>query len=793
MSNRTNPFRVSLSHLAKPRNGEGLETFRIALPLALKALFIEGQMVGTTVLIREATPWRSRLNSDWSYASHIVAGADAGWIRRESHEGDGVTNSAMAFDLTASSPSFTRVTFDTVLASYLASGVTEAAQRSAIAATRNYLNLPKHTQLHGIMRAAASIDDRTFHRLPWRCLSEAIERAEIDKKTAQNFASALRAVMSHGLERDLFPLYFPEPHAIDSYSGEIRRAFPLASFGATERSIRLIRAGLKRLAEVLRDDLGIISIEDVTKTDVRSAVLLLQQPQRMRAYGAVKALRTVVDQVPLDWARTKLAPIFEVVLEGRRVSALPYLTNNDISGVTTDLDSMIKLLTHEGLPESWGVFLRWYRDFSCCTEDDLLEHPDDFPIRQPLRKIARDTFTTRLGTIRAYLGVAINVLRVDAAQLEPERVFGPMFEEISTQIRSIWKAGVGNGVSHRASTTLSRIIYGGGLIAEALYVRSLHARRRAAATKVGRKGASTMDYDEEEIALDRTPSERSLFQSYRHAQKIGANIDRARREDSPLGNGNTIKDLGELVLQAPVTVYTRVQTWQLSQVLPLVSLKRPLTRDERALVVVTLFNGIMLSAGLRIGEPATLRVGIHLPAEYDVGDRIILRHNDRKNRRRHPFTFREEFLPSWFLMFYRSVVWPSLLSLGGHTATPAPWLILHPASGKPFVNADEGMFGENRDSRVRRTRSNEMRRLWRVAIGDACRELGISLPGTAYTVTPHCVRNVVANEIFQELGQADTAAFLGDREGSVVGVYGELNGMSVDSSKVVGQSRVRRS
>ena len=209
MSNRTNPFRLSLSKLANPGTGDRRETFRTALPLALKALFVEGQVVGTTVLIREAAPWCEPRHSDPKYALYIAAGIEAGWIRRESVEGDDARNAAMAFDLTASSPSFTPVTFDVVLASYLASGVTETARRSAIAATRSYLNLPKHTQLDGILRAAAAITDQTFHRLPWRCLSDAIARADIDRKTAQNFASALRAVLSHGLERNLFALYLP--------------------------------------------------------------------------------------------------------------------------------------------------------------------------------------------------------------------------------------------------------------------------------------------------------------------------------------------------------------------------------------------------------------------------------------------------------------------------------------------------------------------------------------------------------------------------------------------------------
>ena len=158
---------------------------------------------------------------------------------------------------------------------------------------------------------------------------------------------------------------------------------------------------------------------------------LLQEPERIRAYDAVKGIRVAIDQLSPDWARTKLAPLLDVVIDGRRVPAIPYLTNGDIHGVTTELDSVIELLTRAGLPESWGVFLRWYRTFSCNSEDDLLERPDDFPIRPPVRQLARDTFTARFSTVRAYLGIAINVLKLNPAQLEPERVFGPMFEDIS--------------------------------------------------------------------------------------------------------------------------------------------------------------------------------------------------------------------------------------------------------------------------------------------------------------------------------------------------------------------------
>ena len=83
---------------------------------------------------------------------------------------------------------------------------------------------------------------------------------------------------------------------------------------------------------------------------------LLQEPERIRAYDTVKAIRTAVDQVSPYWAGTKLAPILDVVMETRRVPAIPYLTNDDIRGVTTDLDSMIRLHTAAPACQTHGEF-----------------------------------------------------------------------------------------------------------------------------------------------------------------------------------------------------------------------------------------------------------------------------------------------------------------------------------------------------------------------------------------------------------------------------------------------------
>ena len=333
-----------------------------------------------------------------------------------------------------------------------------------------------------------------------------------------------------------------------------------------------------------------------------------------------------------------------------------------VTGANRHLPKMLELLRRTGFPDSWEPFLEWYQDFSCATEDDLLGRPDEFPIRQPQRHLTPATFANRFAVIRAYVGVAIHMIGLAPGELEPERVFGELFQPLSKRIRAEWSDRVGKGVSHRASEGLHHLLYTGGLLAEALYVRSLHARSVTVAMQK-RAGATVLDYAEHELAADRTLVERSLFESYRCAQKTCANLTKARTDDSPLGSGNTVKDLGEVVTHAPVSVYTRVQEHLLETVRESSTTADALRYDERVRVVATMFNGILLSAGLRLGEPGTLRIGIHLPADFDVDMRFSLRHTDRKNHRRHPFTFRELFLPSWFLAYYRTVVWPLLLQL----------------------------------------------------------------------------------------------------------------------------------
>ena len=792
MSNKKNPFRLALGAIPAPSSqmGQKRATFVLSLPLALKALFIEEKTLDTTTLIREAAPWTTADEIDMNLYEQFMSCVEEGWIRTEVSGAAGKGRTPVAFDLTSSRSAFQPSTLKTVLEAYLASGAATTAKSAALAATRCLLALPRHARTPEILSGASAVTDRVLHGLPSRLLTQALLRGDIEKKSAQNLASALRATISYGLEHNLFVLYFPERRPTDSYLRAIDAAFPVASAESTAQHVLAVRCGLLKLSAVLRDDLGRKEIGDVKEEDVRSAISLLKSPLRSREYQLVKTLRTLAMREAGAWERTAWRPILTALVATRHTPAIPYLNDRAVIGANRHLPKMLELLRRAALPDSWQPFLEWYCDFSCDTEDDLLARPDEFPIRQPQRHLTPATFANRFAVIRAYVGVAIHLMGLAPAELEPERVFGELFQLLSKRIRAEWSDRVGNGVSHRASEGLHHLLYTGGLLAEALYVRSLHTRSVTVAMQK-RAGATVLDYAEHELAADRTLVERSLFESYRYAQKTCANLTKARTDDSPLGSGNTVKDLAEVVAQAPVSVYTRVQEHLLEKVRESSTTAGELGHGERVRVVATMLNGILLSAGLRLGEPGTLRIGIHLPADFDVEMRFILRHIDRKNHRRHPFTFRELFLPSWFLAYYRTVVWPFLLQLGGHDTTPFPWLLLNPGTGKPYVNEDEGLDGKLRSQFVRKDRTKDLAAMWKRAIGDACRDLGIDLPSTDWTVTPHCVRNVVANEIFKEQGERGAAAFLGDREDAVVGVYGMLDGMSVDSSKVIGRARAK--
>ena len=437
--------------------------------------------------------------------------------------------------------------------------------------------------------------DCVFHSLPSRFQAEALTSGHLDRKTIQNFSSVLRAVIHHGLAQNLFPLYFPAWRPTDSYFSAVDEAFPIHQKGTTANAIRQVRSGLLLLAGVLRDDLRIADILDVEPQDVSDALALLHSPTRCRDFDRVKALCKHVRRIEGNWDHTALTTIVTALEKSRRKPALPYLTHPSVTSVSRSLDALLELLRLQGLPESWAGFLRWYQDFSRLTDEELFDKDMEFPLRFPQRYLSNDSFTARFSVIRAYLGVAIHILGLDPAQLTPEYVFGNMFHSITRRIQILWTAQVGMAVSHASSMGLHHHVYSGGLIAEALYRRSLHARRILPATRKKQPDHQTLDYDAEELAANRTPTERALFTSYREAQGICQIFKKGRIKSSPLKSGNTVKDLITLIHDSPVTNYVKAQDYLLQQARLLVDLPRALTTGERSNVVATLLHGILLS------------------------------------------------------------------------------------------------------------------------------------------------------------------------------------------------------
>lgn len=787
VSNRKNPFRVALLELAEPAAEYGTKraAFAAALPIALKALFLDEQVRDNAGLMREAAPWATVDPLDTNLYGVIRNLVESGHILAGPNKA-GAGTSPYAFHLSSKTPFARDVSMATLAEAYFASDEPEHAKAAALTALRSLLGLPSKTRKPSVLRAASTFSCKVLHGLPTR-LEQSLIECGTARKTAQNLSSALRAVIAFGLHHDLFPLYFPEWRPSDSFETAIAHSFPNRVDGTTNVKVRQVRHGLRCLFEVLRDELAVGSIHSATSQDVVDAVAILAQPGRENAYDGVKTLRKLLRRTEGDWANPALVAVLTGLEQTKRSQSLPYLDHPAASGVGRWLDGFIELLALRGFGEEWATFMKWYKDFSCMGDDELFELGDAFPARLPVRHLEYSTFSQRSAAIRAYLGVATSLFNLEPKDLPPERVFGELFERLTRQIRILWAHAAGVGVSHKASMGLHHIVYAGGLIAEALYLRSLHSRRLAPATRVRTSGSERLDYQAEEIAPERTTMERALFAAYRHAQVTCSQLKVARNRAAGKRSGNTVKSLSKIVRETPATMYADVQDRMLGMVKPLTDLDRPLTRKERTLVVVTMLHGLFMSAGLRLGEPGTLRVGEQVPADFWIASTLRVRPIDRKNKKELSCKFRDAFLPEWFLHFYKTKAWPQLRRLGGLEATPKCWLLLSPEDGKPYTNIDENADGTGRHPFKRKDRGKLLARIWRRAIGAACRAMNRTLPTGSHTVSPHCVRNAVGDAIYKDKGALAAAAFLGDNESVVRDVYGELDGTHVDSSEVLGR------
>ena len=789
VSNRKNPFRVALLELAEPAAEYGTKraAFAAALPIALKALFLDEQVRDNAGLMREAAPWATVDPLDTNLYGVIRNLVESGHILAGPNKA-GAGTSPYAFHLSSKTPFARDVSMATLAEAYFASDEPEHAKAAALTALRTLLGLPFKTRKPSVLRAASTFSCKVLHGLPTR-LEQSLIECGTARKTAQNLSSALRAVIAFGLHHDLFPLYFPEWRPSDSFEAAIAHSFPNRVDGTTNVKVRQVRHGLRSLFEVLRNELAVDSIHSATSQDIVDAVAILAQPGRENAYDGVKTLRKLIRQTDGDWENPALSAVLAGIEQTSRLPCLPYLSDSSDIGAGRWLDDFVALLARRGFGEDWASFVRWYKDFSCKDDAEMFASGDAFPARLPIRELDYSTFAQRFSSIRAYLGVATSVFHLEPDQLSPQRVFGELFEPLTRQIRILWAGGVGTSVSHEASMGLHHIIYSGGLIAEALYLRSLHGRRLAPATRVRASGSESTDYQAEEIAPERTATERALFTAYRYAQVTCSQLKVARRRASGKRSGNTVKNLSTIVEYTPATLYADVQDCLLREVKPLCDLTRSLTLKERTAVVVAFLNGLFLSTGLRLSEPGTLRVGVQVPTDFWVASPFALRPIDRKNRKALKCKFRDAFLPAWFLHFYKTTAWPQLRKLGGLEATPKCWLFLSPWDGKPYTNIDENIDGTGRHPFKRKERAKLLARLWRRAIGAACRSLHRELPSGSHTVSPHCVRNAVGDAIYKDQGALAAAAFLGDDESVVRDVYGELDGTHVDSSEVLGRKR----
>ncbi|MDP1862055.1 MAG: hypothetical protein Q8K82_25610, partial [Gemmatimonadaceae bacterium] len=84
-------------------------------------------------------------------------------------------------------------------------------------------------------------------------------------------------------------------------------------------------------------------------------------------------------------------------------------------------------------------------------------------------------------------------------------------------------------------------------------------------------------------------------------------------------------------------------------------------------------------------------------------------------------------------------------------------------------------------------RKTALRSTWQARLKRIAAALGLPIPQEQGEFAPHVIRCVVAHTLYHDprFGRMDAANFLGDRLGTVDGVYAEVDGALIDATVVV--------
>lgn len=656
-----------------------------------------------------------------------------------------------------------------------------------------------------LLGACEAVNAHEVYDLPKRIYDRALET--VGKRTAANYRSRIRAVMRDAGGKGRVPIVFPRVWEDDAWSAARDRYFgsAIGNLTANQRSLRCYWNRYAEAAKALNpapegpEAVTIAQVEEIgdgwaakgegyrrdqVKTMLRTVA---------REFGEGPYAGTVSDTGTAEYTRNGWRN------PGRLLSA-------DGDAKTGDWGGFLELVSEAGYEGEWVDVLGWYGEFISLTENEVEAQADRFPTRPPRWYNSPSSVVKRIINLRTILGLAPEILGRAPAELTPYDVLGVHHRRMIAGLREWWAARARDPmdkVSTANSDGLEKLILTYGLVAYALVLRSQHDRNAAPASAEDHRLMS-------QVGVQRTVAEARLGEAYRASRAAAKAIEKARKAGSSASGDNTVKDILRIVRNTPASYWIALLDEMIREVHAQTTFDGDMAvgiRDgisERAyhcLVADTYYHGWLVSTGMRISETAHIRLDIQYTVERRRREvrEAHLRASDRKetaNTLPHDCAIRDRFVPRWLEALYLErtrpffmVTWPQttrilkngrVLKAEGEVQDHE-WLFVD-RKGRPIGCAEETEDGSERKALALNARLSHLRKRWQSRSAKTAVRLGLMVSTHDREYANHAVRNAMGFAIYQRYGLQSAANYLGDKEGSIEGVYTAVRGELVDTS-----------
>lgn len=664
--------------------------------------------------------------------------------------------------------------------------VSDYVRRQVRSAMRMLFDLKTRCPDDDIVAAAHQMDASSLHALGEDIHDRAVAEGKAER-TAKNLRTSVRKALRTEAKARNVPMVFPRVWLHPQWQEAKNRYLPVDGGPIGDADLTgSLRALWERYHEICaglfpeRGDAPSAITQDMAEEAIREMM-----GRRGRRTG--NRLRCLLRNIARHFGE---GPYTNVVSHQPGVKGQQGVTNGvnlvRPSGESVrTYEGFLAVFDEHGFSAEWREFFEWYEQYSTVPFEELRDGTGRFPTSRPAaRELKQQSLMSRTNGVRAYLGVAVNRLGMDPAEMRLHEVFGfKAWDEIIAETYRWWKKRYRGGeVSWKYSSGLKDIVIHSGLIAEALYVRLRHQRNReVSGLGENRRAARTGAVRREEMQGDLTAEELALLRSYEASGDHGTHIT-SEMERAPKGHAETtMKDLRELVHETPHTWYIRLHEGALERVQRMKRRGEDGDEEYHTWVHYTYALGMLMSTGVRLSGLTHVR----LDEQYGQRQReqrvVELRAVDRKNKRSHSARVVEKYVPDWLEEEYLERSRPFFLErFREETGTDHPWLFVKP-DGSPWGCLGEDEDAAGRDAAGWEIRKSQFRRTWQCRLTTLAFDLDLDVPIEPGHFTPHCVRNVFGYAFYQGQGEMAAANYLGDDPSSVRGHYGEVSGVEVDA------------